>query len=482
MIVRRLNISPFVWLVLLTFLWQTTAMASSYANVTLTSPNGDMSVVVYLPIGIKPNERTYYFSSRFEHGSMIGSIRRKSRTPRNDGSARVDVHSHTLYDAEMWRLPHNSNWPESGLGLAAEFGVGDDGDFCSYRCGWTGSGDITNGVLEYREAMIGEPFLKIGVGELIKGSCPNCDSAEDYKFNSPYQFAKLPVWSMTYEEGSSTVHLEHEARLRESGYKLQKQITLNGETLTVTSTLENLGNKPFTTAWYSHNFFTCDGIAVGPGYEVDLNLRGDRSTSRLYEEPGTWSWTEPLLDYATLSKRPESIGIMMNRALDPGIRIKTEFVNDGTTDGGFTLRACGTTIESSMYPIRDRSASDIAMYAYNLYIERGTMSAEPQILLHLEPGASKTWTHQLVFSDMASAAQIPSRLSELQQQSLAATVFDSSLVLQRTNGQALVLLGSLLLLTYFTLVVFGASQRAYRQYRHRREYSRIGDDIDDSQT
>jgi hypothetical protein len=467
MIVRRLNISPFVWFLLGIL---QTAMVSSYSNVTLTSPNGDLTVVIYLPLGIKPNERTYYFSSRFEHGSMVGSIRRKSRTPRNDGSGKVDEHSHILYDAEMWRLPHNSNWPESGLGLAAEFGVGDDGDFCSYRCGWTGSGDITNGVLGYREAMMGESFLKIGVGELIKGSCPSCDSAEDYKFNSPYQFAKLPEWTMSHEEGSSTLHLEHEAHLRDNGYKLHKEISLNGETLTVTSTLENLGAKPFSTAWYSHNFFTCDGIAVGPGYEVDLNLKGDRS--RLYDEPGTWYWTVPILDYATLNRRPESISVMMNRALDPGIRIKTEFVNDGTSTGGFTFRACGTTIESTIYP-----TSEVSMYAYNLYIERGTMSPEPQILLHLEPGMSKTWTQQLVFTDMASAAQLPLNLNtRLQQQSLA-TAFDSSSILQSTNGDGLLLLG-LCFLSFFVLVVFRASQRAYRQYRHRLEYSRIAE-IDD---
>lgn len=36
----------------------------------------------------------------------------------------------------------------------------------------------------------GQSFLKIGVGELIKGSCPMCNAATgEYKFNSPYLFA-----------------------------------------------------------------------------------------------------------------------------------------------------------------------------------------------------------------------------------------------------------------------------------------------------
>ena len=141
----------------LVILQQAENVLSRYANVTLTSAGGDLSVVVYLPGGIK-QDQTYYSSTRFDHGSMIGSITRKTRDA--DGSE----HRHVLYGTNRWRVPHDPYWPESGVGLASEFGVGDDGAFCNYRCGWYGVNDVTNGVLGYREARNGESFLKVRSG------------------------------------------------------------------------------------------------------------------------------------------------------------------------------------------------------------------------------------------------------------------------------------------------------------------------------
>ena len=50
-------------------------MSRSYSNITLTSLGGDLSVVVYLPVGVgghhKYDDEPYYYSSRFDHGSMI---------------------------------------------------------------------------------------------------------------------------------------------------------------------------------------------------------------------------------------------------------------------------------------------------------------------------------------------------------------------------------------------------------------------------
>jgi hypothetical protein len=359
------------------------ACVAIYANVTLSSLDGNLSVVVYLPEGLVPDLPVYYTGSRFDHSSMIGSIIRK-----------VNGRSHVLYGTGLWRIPHNSNWPESGVGLAAEFGVGDDGDFCNFRCGWLDAHEVTNGVLGYREARNGETFLKIGVGELVKGSCPACDSTEDYNFNSPYLFAKRPYWTMT-KTATNGVMLEHFATLRDHGYRLVKEVSLVGNTLSVTSTLTNMGAEHFSTVWYSHHFYTCDDVAIGPGYELDVNMKGDRNP--IYEEPGTWSWSKPLRDYATVKGVADKISIHMTKALDPGIRIKTEFINDGTTTGGFTLKGCESSITATIPQVGGDQG--IPMYAYNLYVERGTFSPEPQIYLSLDPGASKTWTQTLVINE-----------------------------------------------------------------------------------
>ncbi|KAL3904524.1 MAG: hypothetical protein SGILL_010033, partial [Bacillariaceae sp.] len=359
--------------------------------------NGDLSVVVYLPDGMKPGEPTYYQSTRFDWSSMIGQITRTSTDWQGNRE------THTMYGTRNWRVPHDPYWPESGVGLAAEFGVGDDGSFCNFFCGWNHVNEVTNGVLGYREAKVGESFLKIGVGELVKGSCPTCDSAEDYKFNSPYEFANPPEWNVEdYGDGRS-VSLNHQATLKEHGYRLRKDITLHNDQLLVKHTLTNIGRTPFSTAWYSHHFFTCDSHPVGSGYEVDVDLA---ATDGEYEEPGTWFWATPLQDYARVTASKDTVSVRMQRGLPSDVRIKAEFVKDENSHGGFTVKACQTSIRETI-PEVSQPKTGISMYAYNLYIESGTFSPEPQIYLHLMPGESTSWTQQLDFQDYLPPSPSP---------------------------------------------------------------------------
>ena len=250
-------------------------------------------------------------------------------------------------------------------------------------------------MLGYPEAKNGEPFLKIGVGALVKGSCPSCDSAGDYMFNSPYLFHEEPEWRMD-REGDTTLRLEQKIYLNNHGYKLVKEISLVANVLSVTSTLTNLGTEAFSTVWYSHNFFTCDGIAVGPGYVLNLDLKGEPSPA--YQEPDTWTWSTPLSDYAVVQSFDDSVRVDVGRALGPGVSIKSLFNNDGATSGGFQIRGCGSSVDTTIPQLKE-GLDGITMYAFNLYMERGTLSPEPQILLSLEAGASTTWTQRLVITD-----------------------------------------------------------------------------------
>jgi hypothetical protein len=374
---RLLIIIALQWVLLL-------PCTNGYSNFTLSSNGGDIKVVVYLPHGVKPNEPTYYMGSRFDHGSMIGSIKRRSH-----GIVR------TLFGGSLWRLPHNNQWPESGIGLASEFGVGDDGPLCQYRCGWDGVNDVSNGVLGYDDVKNGEAFLKIGVGALIKGSCPLCDSTDTYRFNSPYEFAELPQWKIVVST-DNVVSMEHEAYVKHHGYRLHKDIVLDGNVLAVTSVLTNLGDYAFSTAWYSHNFFSCDSIPVQKGYGVDLDIR-ERVGAKLYEEPGVLgSWAAPLRSFAHVEELRKSIEIEVVRPLEDDTRIKAEFVKDEDSRGTFTLHGCGTAITSQLPDVEDEN---LPMYAYNLYLEKGTLSPEPQILLNLAPGQTVSWTQRLSFED-----------------------------------------------------------------------------------
>jgi hypothetical protein len=383
------GVALLLWFQTISTLQQYANSQSTYANVTLRSPDGDMSAVIFLPKGIKPKEYTYYLSSRFDHASMIGNIKRKTRDPETGKST-----THVLYGTEQWRLPHDPYWPESGVGLASEFGVGDDGALCNYRCGWYQANEVTNGVLGYQEAKNGESFLKIGVGELIKGSCPECDSTEDYKFNSPYEFAKTPVWTLEEDEDSNSIALVHEAVLNQYGYQLRKTIQLNNDELLVTTTLTNIGRIPFATAWYSHHFFTCDSRPVSKGVGADLDLA---ATGGDFEEPGTWTWASPIDSYASVTPQDNSVSVEMNRGVEQNVRIKAEFTKDEQTHGVFTLHGCRTSVKESIPEVG--SEGGVSMYAYNLYIESGTFSPEPQIYMHLWPGQSISWTQRLEFDD-----------------------------------------------------------------------------------
>ncbi|MGK3752787.1 MAG: hypothetical protein ACI8RD_005093 [Bacillariaceae sp.] len=365
------------------------ALESFFANVTLTANNGDLSAVIYLPSGLKPDDRTYYASTRFDWSSMIGSITRTTTNPLGEKE------THSLYGTKQWRLPHDPYWPESGVGLASEFGVGDDGSLCNFMCGWDQTNEVTNGVLGYQEAKNGDSFLKIGVGELIKGSCSTCDSAEDYKFNSPYKFAKTPVWTLKDKGDGKSITLSHKAVLGNNGYKLGKQITLNDDQLLIKTSLTNLGKASFSTAWYSHHFFTCDTHPVELGYSVDYDLSAANGE---YNEPSTWSWATPIVNYAKIVKEDDKVRIEMERGVESNVRIKVEFDKDDQAKGEFTIRACNTAIRETIPEIGNKN-SGISMNAYNLYIESGTFSPEPQILLNLLPGKTTSWTQQLDFAD-----------------------------------------------------------------------------------
>jgi hypothetical protein len=368
---------------------------ASFANVTLYSPNGDLSAVIFLPKGLKPDEPTYYMASRFDHSSMIGNIRRTSRNVHMGKKT-----THLLYGTEQWRVPHDPYWPESGVGLAAEFGVGDDGAFCSYRCGWYQVNEVTNGVLGYDEAKIGESFLKIGVGELIKGSCPLCDSSEDYKFNSPYEFKKRPDWHLeTTEDIASFMALSHEAVLNQHGYKLRKEITLQDDVILVKTTLTNIGRIPFATAWYSHHFYTCDNHPINTGVGVDLDLA---ATGGNYDEPGTWFWSTPIENYASITPMDDTVSVEMRRGVEQNVRIKAEFSKDDESRGEFAIHGCETLIKETI-PEMKAAGGTVSMYAFNLYIETGTFSPEPQLYMHLWPGQTTTWTQRLDFEDFVES-------------------------------------------------------------------------------
>ena len=360
-----------------------------YPNVTLQS--SVMSATVFVPMGDDRNNNNYYVGSRFDHGSMIGD---------------VVFGGKGVYGRELWRMPHVPTNPESGLGLASEFGCGEDGARC------VGKGDITNGVLGYETAKVGEPFLKIGVGALVKGSCPKCGGNEndDYKFNSPYKFHRAPTWEFLPSPSPNEISFVSEETLGDFGYRIQKTIRLDGNVMTVRSLLTNLGKQRFTTPWYSHHFFTVNAHPVGPGYSLDLGLSeyALETQTPQFIQPGLKSWSGDITEYANVTMASDkSISIRMNKAIPRGVRLKAEFLYENTvtsTDGSFTLHSPdGISVFEKIPELQTQSRNPF-MFAYNVYAERGTISPEPMLLLYLNPGETTFWTQHLKFTSNENAA------------------------------------------------------------------------------
>lgn len=357
----------------------------TYTNVTLKSPV--MSVKVFMPtFGDFGKESDFYQGSRFEHGSMIGDI--------------MFGDNRKVYGRGLWRTPHDPTWPESGVGLASEFGCGDTGDTC------IGKGDITNGVLGYDTAKNGEPFLKIGVGALIKGSCPDCagDDAQVYNFNSPYKFYRTPKWSVLPSPGANEISFVSEESLGDYGYRIQKTVRLDGNVLTVRTLLSNAGKKQFTTPWYSHHFFSGDDVPLGPGYSLDLGLSefGLKSQTAVFKQPGLGAWSGDMNEYVdVVAAKDGSISMNIKKPILDGVRLKANFLDENMptlTDGSFTIRAPNGIAVFERIPELQTQSRNPFIYAYNVYIEKGTLSPEPMLLLYLQPGETTSWTQHLKFS------------------------------------------------------------------------------------
>eukprot|EP00965_Chrysotila_dentata_P170644 5633283-Pleurochrysis_carterae.AAC.1 len=342
-----------------------------FPNITLHVPGG-ASMLVYLPGG-------FYNSSRFDWGSMIGDIHYEGRV---------------VFGGALWRAPHNVSWTESGIGLASEFGCGEDGAHCP--SGWGDyPPDSTNGVLGYDEARAGEPFLKIGVGALVKGSCDQCNimlDADPYRFNSPYRFYERPEWKV-HQDSARSITLEHSATLQQQGrgrrlgYSVRRTVSLSREArIRVETRLRNTGSGNFSTPWYSHNFLSVDNrpAPVGVKLFMDVNVR---------EYTDCLPWAKPLNEYFSVDGQ----FFWTTKPVEEKTRIKAVFHSAADESIGFFAASWpgGPTVVK-------RTIGPLPLLAYNLYAEMGTLSPEPVYMLQLGAGESTSIVEEV---DITVAAQ-----------------------------------------------------------------------------
>merc|ERR1711879_600626 len=102
------------------------------------------------------------------------------------------------------------------------------------------------------------------------------------------------------------------------------------------------------------------------------------------------SWSAPLHDYFE-----HDGGFNPISATNVPDTIKAVFNGDDAISrsiGSFQASYGGVTLNHTF------QGAPLPLFAYNLYIERTTLSPEPILMLALEPGESKTWSHVLSFA------------------------------------------------------------------------------------
>lgn len=337
--------------------------AADYKNVTLASDR--LSITVFLPPA-SPDDSAYYNGTRFDWSTQMGNVL---------------VGSHVLFGHDFWRgMPHDPANPEAAVGLAEEFGCGDDGALCAagtlhYEAG------AKNGVLGYEDAGPGEAFLKIGVGKLLRPS----DAVYSPFFR--YEFVEYPKWDI--ELSKDSVSMRQEVRLNEQWcYQRQTSVRVVHHKVIVDAHLLNCGSHEFSTPHYSHNFLSLDRRPIGPPWKLSLV---PNVTAKM--EPGAGTWSKPIDDYMS----PDISGTMLEvtHEIPKGIRIKADFIGEPNAHASNTWVAGYRSDGELLVISSEQKNPQTDLYAYNLYLERETLSPEPLQMLTLGPGGLAHWVRTL---------------------------------------------------------------------------------------
>jgi len=112
----------------------------------------------------------------------------------------------------------------------------------------------------YKDCTVGDKFLKIGVGWLIK------DSKEAYNFFKTYQID--PAETQTFTTNDSVTYISQVKPYRGYGYKLTKKIELAEATFCIKYSLQNTGEKTIITNEYMHNFLSINNNKIDGNYSL----------------------------------------------------------------------------------------------------------------------------------------------------------------------------------------------------------------------
>jgi len=297
--------------------------------------SGDARLTVLLPDAA----RGYYRGPRFDWSGMV---------------ALAEWKGHTFFGS--WRpAPHRPRANDDAAGTAGEFGMGP----------LTGN----PAPVGYDDAEVGEVFLKIGVGRLVKVREPV------YSFGALYRILQPAVWDIRQEEGRISFAQE-ESPVRGYAFRYTKTISLQEDAagFALEHKLENLGTRRVVQTHYCHNFIRIDDEPIGPDYRIELPWQPafSRTAGDILQQNGA------------------NIEISRVPGPEEGFFALVEGYEPTSAHHSITLRRGKAAL---------RMTGSDPMVLLQVFGTRRTLCPEPFISVSLAPGASRKWSTRYHFVD-----------------------------------------------------------------------------------
>jgi len=235
--------------------------------------------------------------------------------------------------------------------------------------------------LGYREAKVGEPFLKIGNGDLEK------PKEEKYDFTNRYKI--LNYGERAFQTDEISVRYLHRLKSKTGHhYEYTKKVMIEKDApnvVWVMHSLLNTGDKTIETDVYNHNFFNVDSDAIGRNYEIALSFKPtiteqkERAKELLKVEGTTLTFTGAL-DQGTIYA--EMTGFPVGKLKDPK---KDGYIPD------FRMRHLKTGIAVGVW-------CDQPITKFRLWGTQTALCPEPFLAVKAEPGKRFNWTWRYEFA------------------------------------------------------------------------------------
>lgn len=216
----------------------------------------------------------------------------------------------------------------------------------------------------YDNAQVGESFLKIGVGSLVKSKVSPYSPYELYAVSNPGK------WKV--KKQSDKVQFTHTLKDDRYSYVYEKTVKLikGKPEMVLMHTLKNTGKQTIETSVYNHNFFVIDEQPAGPGYKIilpyeNLSSEDGKGVGELVNLKG-----DQVLFLRDLTKKEQVYFPNLTNGNSVSYKMNVENIKTGAG-----VRVTG-----------DRPISKLVFWSSSTNV-----SPEPYINVKVEPGQSFSW-------------------------------------------------------------------------------------------